>query len=151
EPLGTDSDTPFTEMTAEVGGAVGGAGGVFGGVFVPPPEEGPLPEPPPEDFAGPLALNGALLSKSEKGCDWPVSAGGFTCVMGRELFCAVVSVPAGATVEPVVGTAPSEGAAGAPVDGVGVGFDAFVPVIGAAVGFEPAPPPLFRLIIVCTA
>ena len=41
-PEVTDSLTPFTEMTAEVGGAVGGAGGVFGGLLVvPPPDDRP--------------------------------------------------------------------------------------------------------------
>jgi hypothetical protein len=78
-PLVTDSETPLTAMTAELGAGVGGAGGAFG-AGVPPPDEEP---PPPLDLwllddgealrletlagvdDGPLALNGSLLSKSE--------------------------------------------------------------------------------------
>jgi hypothetical protein len=72
-PLETDSETPFTAITAEVGGAVGGAGGVFGAGVPPPPEVEPPPLDllPPDELllgAGPLALNGSLLSKSENDC-----------------------------------------------------------------------------------
>ena len=76
DPAATSSLVPFTEMTAEVGGAVGGAGGVFGGLLLvepPPPEDDE--EPPEEGFVtvavepGPLALKGSLLSKSENDCN----------------------------------------------------------------------------------
>src|SRR5712672_999721 len=73
-PEVTDSLTPFTEITAEVGGAVGGAGGDFGGL---PPED-PPDVPPPLPELGPLEWNGSLLSKSENDCSWPESAGGCT-------------------------------------------------------------------------
>jgi hypothetical protein len=82
EPVLTDSSTPFTEMTAEVGGATGGAGGVFGGLLVVPPDD-PPDDPPDEGFdgvdddvPGPRELNGSLLSKSENDCSWPASAVG---------------------------------------------------------------------------
>ena len=71
-PVVTDSLVPFTEMTADAGGAVGGAGGTAGGfVFVEPPDD----DDEPLDFfvplpgaLGPPELNGSLLSKSEN--DW---------------------------------------------------------------------------------
>ena len=69
EPLATDSDVPFTEITALVGGGAGGAGGSFG--FEPVPDDvpsdgddGPLAAPLP----GPAEWKGSLLSKSEN--DW---------------------------------------------------------------------------------
>ena len=87
-PVVTDSETPFTAMTAVVGGGVGGAGGVAGGDDVPEPEDPdpdepvPLPELPPddedEDEDGPPPANGSLLSKCENDSSWPGSAGGLT-------------------------------------------------------------------------
>jgi hypothetical protein len=76
-PVVTDSETPFTEMTAVVTGAAGGAGGaggVTGGVAGLEPEPEPEPEPDPEPDPDPdepdalAAANGSLLSKSEN--DW---------------------------------------------------------------------------------
>jgi hypothetical protein len=46
-PVLTDSETPFTEITADVGGGFGGAGGVTGGDEPDEPPE-PLPELVPE-------------------------------------------------------------------------------------------------------
>ena len=86
-PLKTDSETPLTAITADVGGAVGGAGGVAGALPEPelvppepvPPDEAPGPGPDADDDElGPAELNGSLLSKSENEPSWPASAGGRT-------------------------------------------------------------------------
>ena len=82
EPLVTDSLTPFTAMTAELGGGAGGAGGAFGALPEPlpdddPPEDGAVGAAPDPE-AGPPAWNGSLLSKSENDCSCPASAGGVT-------------------------------------------------------------------------
>ena len=148
-PVVTDSLVPFTEMTADDGGAVGGAGGTFGGgvVFV---FGGALDFVVPLPGAlGPLELNGSLLSKSEN--DWSCPAPAEACT--ASISC---DEPFGAAPEvAVTGPDPlSVGAAGgAPelgtVAGVGV---AGVVVAEAATGFPPPPPaPEFSDIIVCTA
>jgi hypothetical protein len=144
EPVATDSLVPFTEMTAELGGGVGGAGGVFGGLLV----EGfvAVGDFVPVDVEpGPPALKGSLLSKSENDCNWPVPADVGTASTSCD-------DPLGAAAVVFVGSAPlSVGAAGSGVvaTGAGVGVD---PVVDAATaGFEDAPPPEFKPIIVCTA
>ena len=138
-PEVTDSLTPFTEITADVGGAVGGAGGVFGGFpLVPPPEDVPPFEP------GPLEWNGSLLSKSENDCSWPESAGGCTAFT-RFAERAPVADAAGAAAPPSVGAAGS--ADGVAAAGAGV-TDAVVSA--ATCGFDAALL-LFIAIIVCTA
>jgi hypothetical protein len=149
-PLATDSDSLFTEITAEVGrgaGGVGGVGGTFGGVAPPEPVEPPLePEPPPElpeplvppPFAeGPA--NGSLVANRENVSSCPGSAVGFTAEIRPE-----VSVAAGAEArgEPAsVGAAAGVTAAGV----TGAGVPAVV-AAAAATGVEP-PPPLSAIIV----
>src|SRR3954467_1816936 len=65
-PLETDSETPFTAMTADVGGAGGGAGGVLGGPAPPPP---PPPPPVGEDPPPPLDLPPPADEPPEAGVD----------------------------------------------------------------------------------
>ena len=71
----TDSERPFTEMTAELGGGLGGAGGTTGGNPDPDPDEPPdfVPEPEllllpelPDAGADPAPpAKGSLVSKRE--------------------------------------------------------------------------------------
>jgi hypothetical protein len=142
----TLSLTPFTEITAEVGGGSGGAGGVFGGFAV-------VPEPvdPPEDEddevgAGPDAWNGSLLSKSENDCSCPVEAGGCTALISW------VETELAELVTPGIAAPASEGAAGSPEGVVAAGAGAaLAAVVSVATwGFEADPPPPMA-IIVCAA
>jgi hypothetical protein len=156
DPAATNSLVPFTEMTADVGGAVGGAGGVFGGLVVvepPPPEDDD--EPPEEGFVtvgvepGPPALKGSLLSKRENDCSWPTPAGARTASTSCVEALAVVVVVG------VVGTVPpSVGATGSGVvvveAGTGVAGDPVVPT-AAGCGFEDDVLLPLSAIIVCTA
>ena len=132
EPLATDSEVPFTEITALVGGGAGGAGGIFGAE--PPPDDVP-PEVPPEGddgedappAPGPLVWKGSLLSKSENDWSWPLPAGACTAETSGDVEAAGVVV-AGA-IEPRLGAA---GRAD-PVVAVGAGVDAAVVVaLGSA-------------------
>src|SRR3954470_12037614 len=61
-PLETDSETPFTAMTAEVGGAVGGGGGGGGGG---PRRRFGRPRPPPATRRGTAAA--ARLAATRRG------------------------------------------------------------------------------------
>jgi hypothetical protein len=149
EPLATDSDVPFTEITALVGGGAGGAGGIFGAE--PPPDDVPPEVPPEEDDGdedappapGPLAWKGSLLSKSENDWSWPLPAGAWTAETSGDVEAAGVVV-AGA-IEPRLGAA---GRAD-PVAAVGAGVDAAVVVTlgSAAWGADEGLPPLIPIIV----
>ena len=149
DPVATDSLVPFTESTADVGAGVGGAGGVFGGLLFLAPlplEAGEEAVTPDEDFAGPPALNGSLLSKSENDCSWPAPAGAWTALTSCDEPVLAVAVGS-------VGSAPlNVGAAGRGVVPVGAGVGvADDPVVSTATGcgFDDEPP--FIDIIVRTA
>jgi hypothetical protein len=125
EPLTTDSDEPFTEITALVGGGAGGAGGIFGAERPPdavPPEVPPDGDDCDEDgVPGPLVWKGSLLSKSENDWSWPVPAGAWTAETSGDVEAdGVVAVGA---IEPRLGAA-----GGAEPVGAGVGVDAAVVV-----------------------
>jgi hypothetical protein len=64
----TISESPFTEITAELGGGLGGAGGTggtAGGETGGVPGELPAPVPPDAGADPPPPANGSLLSKRE--------------------------------------------------------------------------------------
>jgi hypothetical protein len=158
-PEVTDSETPFTEMTAAVTGGAGGAGGVTGGLEEPPPE--PDEEPPPEPDEVPevpeepgealeaLPANGSLLSKSENDCSWPVPAVGLTAETSAALGPLAVGAAAEASGEVPARVGAAVGVAADAAVGVAAGVGVDVAPTGAATG--TAPPPLFIDIIVFTA
>jgi len=61
----TSSGTPFTEITAELGGGLGGAGGTTGGEAGDDPDEPPELLPPDADFDPAPPAKGSLLSNRE--------------------------------------------------------------------------------------
>jgi hypothetical protein len=145
EPLTTDSDEPFTEITALVGGGAGGAGGIFGAL--PPPDDVPPEGDGDEDAPpapGPLVWKGSLLSKSENDWSWPVPAGACTAETSGDVEAAG-AVAVGA-IEPRLGAA----GRAVPV-GAGAGVDAAVVVAfgSAACGADEGLPLI--PIIVCAA
>jgi len=145
-PLVTDSATPFTEITAVVGGGVGGAGGVFGVPDLEPPDGAGEDGVEDDVEPGPFAWKGSLLSKSENDCSCPVSAGGVTAA--TSCVDDVVVVDVGAPIPLRVG------AAGSP-EVVGVATGVVVATVvadgSAACGRAEAEGALFSDIIVCTA
>ena len=130
EPLTTDPDEPFTEITALVGGGAGGAGGIFGAG--PPPDDVP-PEVPPEGDdgedappePGPLVWKGSLLSKSENDWSWPGPAGACTAETSGEV--AADGVVAVGAIEPRLGAA----GRAVPVGAAGAGVDVAAVVVAA--------------------
>jgi hypothetical protein len=157
--VATDSSTPFTESTADVGGGAGGVGGVAG--VVPPllPDLPELPEPlepldPPELEepdddelldCGPSESNGSLLANRENDWSWPVSADGLTAAISW--VPPAIAVPAvGSDVEPLAdGSGVETGAAATGVDGAGVVL--VEAVVVAACGFEAGLPPMPDIVL----
>jgi hypothetical protein len=155
-PTETASDTPFTEITAEVTaaagvagdfGGVGGVGGVRGVTGVLPEPE---PEPEPEEAFGDDLWdeNGSLLSKSENDSSWPVAAVGFTAATSSGVGSEDAVAAPGTDVTGSVGTADAVGVPARVGAAVGVVVAA---ATGAAAASGLAPPAPFRDIIVFTA
>jgi hypothetical protein len=152
----TDSDTPFTAITAEDGGGFGGAGGTAGGdaggVADEPPEPEPLPDPEPLPadavaVAAPPA-KGSLLSNRENDSSWPGSADGLTAASSSEepVVAPSVAVAAG-SVAAGTGAPASDGAAAAVGSGVATGVVVAAAFGSAACGFDAEAPPLIAIIV----
>jgi hypothetical protein len=153
----TDSDTPFTEITAEDGGGFGGAGGTAGGDGddpdePPEPELLPDPEPLPEDAVavavGVPPANGSLLSNRENDSSWPGSAEGLTAASSCDEPVGAAAVAAAAGSVAGTGAPASEGAVAAVGSGVVVtGVVVGVAFGSAACGFDAEGPPLIDIIV----